>query len=372
MASPLFQKDSCRTFVGTLPGLLVCAVLPSFAAESGFPAPRPAYGIYFGDPLPWLSEAEQQQFQLGFQVFEKNWGPSDGAGDHFNAESCVSCHRDPLPGGSGSRDDSFILLQPAGTRPRKLSRLFRDETGSVRQLPPPGGVFRRRTPALFGLGLIEVIPAGQIAARASLQPEGMRGRPVWIDGRLGRFGAKANVPDLEEFTEDALHTELGIPTEVIATRLRVDGSLQNLLQYLRGLAPPSPRPSWDPDSRGARLFQMLECSVCHVPEYRIRLETASTKNEEVVIRPYTDLLVHRMGAARSDLSDAPDIRADEFRTAPLWGLASVGPPYLHDGAARSLTDAILMHGGEAQHSADQFKALSAEEKEALLEFLRSL
>jgi CxxC motif-containing protein (DUF1111 family) len=99
--------------------------------------------------------------------------------------------------------------------------------------------------------------------------------------------------------------------------------------------------------------------------------------QNVVIRPYTDLLIHDMG---EDLADGlPDYRANgrEWRTPPLWGLGLAkivnGQLFLlHDGRARSFEEAILWHGGEAQRSTDAFKKLAKSQRMQLLEFLESL
>jgi CxxC motif-containing protein (DUF1111 family) len=91
------------------------------------------------------------------------------------------------------------------------------------------------------------------------------------------------------------------------------------------------------------------------------------------IRPFTDLLLHDMGPALADkVQTAPGVDLAEFRTPPLWGLVSSGPPYLHDGRATTITDAISMHGGEATRSVAQWRALSEGDRGALNEFLASL
>jgi CxxC motif-containing protein (DUF1111 family) len=94
------------------------------------------------------------------------------------------------------------------------------------------------------------------------------------------------------------------------------------------------------------------------------------------IHPYTDLLLHNMGADFAD--DFPQAAASgkEWRTPPLWGLgllASINPAtrYLHDGRARTVEEAILWHGGQAAASRDRFKALSADQRKNLIEFVNS-
>ncbi|MGL5008803.1 MAG: di-heme oxidoredictase family protein, partial [Paracoccaceae bacterium] len=96
-----------------------------------------------------------------------------------------------------------------------------------------------------------------------------------------------------------------------------------------------------------------------------------------LIWPYTDLLLHDMGEGLAD--NRPEGRATgrEWRTPPLWGIGltaqvSGQTEFLHDGRARSLLEAILWHGGEAQAARDAVVAMPAADREALVAFLESL
>jgi CxxC motif-containing protein (DUF1111 family) len=62
----------------------------------------------------------------------------------------------------------------------------------------------------------------------------------------------------------------------------------------------------------------------------------------------------------------------QLRTAPLWGLNSFGPPYMHDACAQSISEAIACHAGEASSAASRFAALSPKDREALIRFLSDL
>ena len=88
-------------------------------------------------------------------------------------------------------------------------------------------------------------------------------------------------------------------------------------------------------------------------------------------------MLHDMGEGLKAPFGEGDAKASEWRTAPLWGIgltksvnASAG--FLHDGRARSLEEAILWHGGEAEASRKAFEKLSSREKEALMAFLEAL
>ena len=107
------------------------------------------------------------------------------------------------------------------------------------------------------------------------------------------------------------------------------------------------------------------------PNYKIEELAGQT------IRPFTDLLLHDMGEGLADGRPDGDANGREWRTPPLWGIgltaAVNGHTYfLHDGRARSLEEAILWHGGEAENSQKHFKGLSKEERNAMLAFLNSL
>ena len=133
----------------------------------------------------------------------------------------------------------------------------------------------------------------------------------------------------------------------------------------------------DPDVvRGMQQFAASECAACHVPD----MTTGAAEDpwlSEQRIAPYTDLLLHDMGEGLAD--HRPEFAADgrEWRTPPLWGIGlteAVGGRayYLHDGRARTLLEAILWHGGEAQDSRDKVAAMSPDDRAALLRFLESL
>jgi CxxC motif-containing protein (DUF1111 family) len=129
--------------------------------------------------------------------------------------------------------------------------------------------------------------------------------------------------------------------------------------------------------RGEKLFQQLNCAVCHVP----RLETGDAPGfpelSHQVIRPYTDLLVHDLGEGLADHRQVFEAGGSEWRTPPLWGIGLVGTVnshnfFLHDGRARGFAEAILWHGGEAEKSREQFRLLDRADRLALLRFLESL
>jgi CxxC motif-containing protein (DUF1111 family) len=95
------------------------------------------------------------------------------------------------------------------------------------------------------------------------------------------------------------------------------------------------------------------------------------------IWPYSDLLLHDMGEGLADGREDFAATGREWRTPPLWGLGltatvSGHTRLLHDGRARSVLEAILWHGGEAESAREWFRQLSSQDRAALLTFLESL
>jgi len=245
---------------------------------------------------------------------------------------------------------------------------------------------------VFGLGLLEQVSAEELQRMADEpKADGVRGRvnQVWSVQRQrlepGRFGLKANQPDLLQQIASALHGDLGItsplyPRENCAPQQRdcqlalkggepeVDAmQLSELYFYLVNLAPP-PRRERDKVQAGERLFAKAGCAVCHRPQLK-----AGTR----VIEPYTDLLLHDMGDGLADGREDFLANEREWRTPTLWGVGLIeqinpGAGYLHDGRARSLSEAVLWHGGEAQAARERFAGMPRGDRDALLLFLQSL
>ncbi|PRP91092.1 hypothetical protein ENSA5_58290 [Enhygromyxa salina] len=266
----------------------------------------------------------------------------------------------------------------------------------------------RVAPQMIGLGLLEAIPEATILGLADPDDDdgdGVSGRPnyAWdpIGGELGlgRFGWKANQVGLRQQNAGAFFGDIGItsslnpdencpppqaecaaaPTGSEASAPELDDELlDHVTTYTRLLAVPARREVDDPEVlAGRELFRQLGCDRCHVPRVQTGELAGFPELSNQVIWPYTDLLVHDMGPELAD--GRPDFEADgrEWRTPPLWGIGLFEVVndhnlYLHDGRARSLAEAILWHGGEAEAARDAFVELSAEQRQALLRFLGSL
>ncbi len=255
---------------------------------------------------------------------------------------------------------------------------------------------------VFGLGLLEAVTDATIERLADEQAAGgeVSGRPnrVWdpVEGRtrIGRFGWKANQPSLLVQNAAAYQGDMGITSPLFSTESsagqpghedeRSDDPeigrdvLESVTFYTQTLGVPARRNLERPEvQRGAIVFREVGCASCHVP----RLETGTLDGVAAVsnqtIYPYTDLLLHDMGEGLADGRPDFDASGREWRTPPLWGLGlsevvNGAPQLMHDGRARSLIEAILWHGGEAEPARERVRALPAEDRDALLAFLRSL
>ncbi|CZT33918.1 di-heme oxidoreductase family protein [Rhizobium sp. 9140] len=278
----------------------------------------------------------------------------------------------------------------------------------------------RLAPPMTGLGLLEAIDVADILAHADPDDrdgDGISGRPSWLTSGaggvsvLGRFGWKAQAPTVRAQAADAFATDIGISTpddmrshgdctdrqpkclameDGVQPRLgsseAPDPVLDLVAFYARHLAVPARRNVAAPAVlAGKRLFSEAGCASCHVPKFVTRRDPTSPATAFQLIWPYSDLLLHDMGEGLSDAvspsdpgnADAAKPLPGEWRTPPLWGIGlaqtvDARAGFLHDGRARTLTEAVLWHGGEAQAARDRFVSLDAADRRALLAFLESL
>ncbi|MED5526273.1 MAG: di-heme oxidoredictase family protein [Pseudomonadota bacterium] len=302
--------------------------------------------------------------------------------------------------------------------------------GTVVALRKPKVAFEGPTPAVYslraaqpmiGMGLLEAIPDAEILSRVRTSPDedGVKGTanygydPETGEVHLGRYGWKAGKVSLRHQVTNAALLDMSVTSPVYPNRLCLAGSahcnasdgldtglsaeaVERMTQYLQLLGVPAQRSlvsgfpkgvtplpylDVDPDAiaKGEKLFTDIRCSSCHVVELQTgnTSEFAEVRNQ--TIKPYTDMLLHDMGDGLADGFQEGLATGSMWRTSPLWGIGyteyvAAGTPvgYLHDSRARSLTEAIMWHGGEAQTSKQRFAALSAQERQQLLSFLKSL
>ncbi|HEY4361762.1 MAG TPA: di-heme oxidoredictase family protein [Bryobacteraceae bacterium] len=408
--------------------LLLLTMLATAAFAQTDPGPRPSPPP-IPIPLRGLSPAESALFFQSVATFNEHETVAAGLGPRFNLDSCAGCHAQPAAGGSSPAQNpqvavphntipSFLqsngpvrvvrfLRQPSGQPDGGVHDLFvitgRDDAPSACKIQQPdfsqtnNMTFRIPTP-LFGLGLMEAISDAtlqQSFAATALQRQslGIAGHfnTSGNDGTITRFGWKAQNKSMLMFAGEAYNVEMGVTNELFPQERETDpgcatnatpedhtnvatgapSDLQLFTAFMRYLAPPPPpRPGPDP---GAAVFGSLGCNLCHTPTFQTSPSTtAALSNQRVFL--FSDLALHRMGQALADGVQQGNARGDEFRTAPLWGLAD-RLFFLHDGRSRDLLETIQLHdspGSEAHQVIQNFNALPPQSKQDLLNYLRTI
>ncbi len=382
----------------------------------------------------------------GRELFDHEWtandplASGDGIGPVFNARSCLACHSQGGGGGGGPAERNVTVygLAPASipkgrptmpsigvvhthaTRPefQETLRMVNPALPNMPSMPleqltdrtrvalPTGvTITQRNTPALFGDGLLDAVPedalhaeqrrnsdVARVVGLSRAKDPMVRGRVARLpDGRLGRFGWKAEFASLDDFVRAACANELGLsnPTRPQAASLAQVGypakgvdlsDAQCVLigDYLRDLPAPVRVMPANPHARaraenGARQFEAIGCADCHAPDLG-------------TIRGfYSNLLLHDMGPELASSTGyygeppappgggfgTPAPVANEWRTPPLWGVAD-SAPYLHDGRAATLEGAITRHAGEASNVVAKFNNLPERDREDIVAFLKTL
>lgn len=272
-------------------------------------------------------------------------------------------------------------------------------------LHPKTQMSARIAPPMIGLGLLEAIPEKDILAYADPEDknqDGISGKAnfVWhVEQQkeaLGRFGWKAGQPTVKQQNAAAFNGDLGItselfqkdhcmPSQTACNEAPSGGSpelsnniLKLVTHYARNLAVPAQREAKNPAvQKGRKLFTDIGCEGCHRANWQTASDFEVTWLANQSIYPYTDLLLHDMGEDLADNRPEAQANGREWRTPPLWGIGlaktvSKEAGFLHDGRARTLTEAILWHGGEAEKSQQAFVNLDKMQRQAVLTFLNSL
>jgi len=265
---------------------------------------------------------------------------------------------------------------------------------------------------MIGLGLLEAIPVQDILAGADPDDkdgDGISGRAQIVMSTahgvpmLGRFGLKAGQPSLIEQSASAFRGDIGISTTlrpagygectqaqthcrnapngntVAHNNVEISNEGLDLVAfYSANIAVPKRRNVDDPEVlAGKRVFYETGCIACHTPKFVTHRLTDHPERSFQLIWPYSDMLLHDMGPGLAD--NRPEARANgqEWRTPPLWGIGltetvSGHTYFLHDGRARSLLEAILWHGGEAETQKQRVIDMPPADRAALIRFLKSL
>lgn len=257
---------------------------------------------------------------------------------------------------------------------------------------------------IIGLGLLEALDESTILNLADpndLDGDGISGRPNYVydvasnKTVMGRFGWKANQPNVRQQVAAAFSGDMGITSFLFpnencppgidcdaipngGTPEISDSNLDKVGLYASTLAVPARRNISDQNVlKGKKTFETIGCASCHIP----KLQTGNTHPIKALrnqtIRPFTDLLLHDMGSGLAD--NASDFLATgtEWRTPALWGIGLLNTVnkftfLMHDGRARNIEEAILWHGGEGQMAKSNYKKLTLQERKDLLQFMNTL
>jgi CxxC motif-containing protein (DUF1111 family) len=362
-------------------------------------------------PVEGLTQEQKKLFLSGDAAFnDEIFTTQSGLGPLFVATSCGSCHAGDGKGHPFStltrfgQSDTFGNQYMNAGGPQLQHRAI---PGFLPESIPASATFASFTPpANTGLGFLEAVTDATLLALADendANGDGISGRPNWINvpayciqrpntiqrnGKyIGRFGKKAAVYDLVQQTVNAYNQDMGINStyEHYNTYNGQDAdpevtnqTVQHVVFYLQTLKAPIQRSQSDAEVQaGKQIFMNISCGKCHAPQMQTgNFPVAALSNK--TFSPYSDFLLHDMGPGLNDGYTEGTALPSEWRTPPLWGLGlsknSQGGSYflLHDGRARSIEEAISLHGGEAQQSKNSFTQLSATDKAALIKFLESL
>ncbi|WP_437737787.1 di-heme oxidoredictase family protein [Sorangium sp. So ce1335] len=393
-------------------------------AESGDEDVDPLAGIQIiGDdlsdiPLRGASAAQVARFKEGDRLFDFVFRERDGLGPLYIRASCAGCHEGAARGPGAVQ--KMVLVEADGVTPAAdqaalpygntmrpygvggATTLVQPEDDLVLKLS------QRLGPPVFGRGYMEAVDDAEIervAAEQAARGDAIRGRINRVvfhskknadeafhrfsegdENLIGRFGFKARVATLDDFTADAYQGDMGITSPLRPSELpNPDGltddakpgedvdveTVNAVADYMRLLEIPKRAPA---DPRGEALFVEADCAACHVPSLRTRADYPIAQLADIDAPVYTDFLLHDLGPDLADGLIDESASSTSWRTAPLIGMRH-STSYLHDGRARTIEQAILLHdgpGSEAAGSVAAFRALPREEREALIDFVRSL
>lgn len=388
--------------------------------------------------LAWMRAPSKNDIRAGEELFAHKWevhdklsAAGDGLGPVFNARSCAECHFQGGVGGGGALQNNVAAfevlptlghIEPTGGVIHAFAALSdqRESPDTVRKAFPivPRGVTLTaicraplvqdydpvihhsiNTPTLFGAGQIDRIPVlsirGQHAKRlvAGIEQEmalnfnraGVGRIRILPDGRIGKFGWKAQFATLEEFVANACAVEVGLTTPTHKQHKPQEHcedpdakpdlnrrQFSQLVSYVSRLpAPqlvlPSDLSAQAEVNHGRELFAKIGCADCHTPD----LGGANGVYSDFCLHDITDPEITGYDVKPQVPVPEEHPRPTEWKTPPLWGVAQTAP-YLHDGSAATLTDAIQAHAGQAKSVRENFRSLSDADEHALLMFLGSL
>jgi CxxC motif-containing protein (DUF1111 family) len=371
----------------------------------------PANDQLLDGPVEGLTGEQNAIFLRGDAAFNTQiFTPQTGLGPLFVANSCGTCHAGDGKGHPFTMLTRFGQTDSTGNKFLQLGGpqlQHRAIPGFQYEEIPAGATFSSfMPPANTGLGFLDAVPDATLLALADekdLDGDGVSGRPNWIaspayttlrpgtielnNKYIGRFGKKAAVYDLMQQTANAYNQDMGINSTYehydtySGQEIEPEVSNQTVLDvifYLKTLKAPIQRNQDNADVKhGKEIFLNIGCGKCHTPTLTTGPSPIAALANKT-FHPYTDLLLHDMGSGLDDGYTEGSAKTAEWRTPALWGLGlskkSQGGQYflLHDGRAKSIDEAIKLHGGEAEKIRNNYNQLSESDKTSLLKFLESL
>lgn len=357
-----------------------------------------------------LENISLQQYGEQIQTHAIKYGLKSDQSDNASAlvaEAKLSVRYQKVSGAYAD-GSAYELQLPIYT----LSELAHGELEHSVQMSP------RLAPAIYGLGLLDAIDEQDLLAQEDefdANSDGISARYTRAEDkrkivnnatgngynlrRIGRFGLKAKHPSLYQQIAAAFRDDIGItnemfPDENCAKRqlkcskvaqlsgegtVEIPNKLLNLVvQFSQFMAVPPARNLDDNNVQmGRTLFHESKCAHCHTPSYQTRKDYPVSGLANQKIWPYTNLALHDMGELLADEQRTPHANGREWRTPPLWGIGlrqkvQKDARFLHDGRARTIEEAILWHGGEAEQSKQIFINMTKAERSNLLAFLNAI
>jgi len=400
------------------------------SSSSSSSDPGPSGGLDAGTtldavdvPIDGVTHDELARFNSGDSFFDLALREGDGLGPLYTQQSCGACHKNALRGPGLVQKMSVveadgITAAPSADQQQRLPYGGTEHpfvtAGATRPILAPDDqtsikVTTRAGPAALGRGYMEAILDSEIERverEQAARTDGIHGHINHVvyaseantdksfhthqkgDTVIGRFGLKARIATLDDFTADALQNDMGITSPMRPTEFAnpegltddlkpgIDVTLDSVnvrANYVRLIAIPKRDGLTD---AGRALFASTQCAACHAPSLKTRADYPLSLLAGIDAPVYTDLLLHDMGDALADGTAGMDGQATsrQWRTAPLIGLR-FEKIFLHDGRAHSIRDAVTAHdgaGSEASDSVHRFLTLSSADQQTLLDFVGAL
>jgi CxxC motif-containing protein (DUF1111 family) len=374
-------------------------------------------GLDFSKPIAGLTSTQLASFNAGKTAFSTAEDVDEGLGPVFNDVSCIACHSQSGTGGGSERIETRWgntvngVFDPLASKGGSLQQdhgigQVNKANGSLcavfnPEAQPAGSntiAFRRTTP-LFGLGLVNATPDSvftNLAAQQKTQNSAIAGRVNMVTNldqggkvTVGRFGWKAQVPTLHQFSGDAYLNEMGITSAQFPNENCPQGNcallacnpvpelndadgedVEAFADFMTLLAPPARGTITTTVTAGQTVFTSTGCAFCHTPDLKSG-SSAIAALANKTYHPYSDFLLHDMGSNGDGIGGQGQAKPREMRTAPLWGVRGISK-LLHGGTAVDFEQAIQQHGGQGSTARSKFNTLTATQKSQLFAFLNSL